>query len=63
VPGSADKADLEPLRAAFAGRGAGAPAGRDAVRAFESAAGMVLPEPYRSFAALIGDGCPAGPPS
>jgi hypothetical protein len=24
---------------------------------------VVMPEPYRSFAALIGDGCPAGPPS
>ncbi|GGR54087.1 hypothetical protein GCM10010282_54040 [Streptomyces roseolus] len=39
-------------------------AGRpEAVRAFEAQPGVVLPEPYRTFAAEVCDGQPGGPPS
>lgn len=38
------------------------PLGWDAVYAVESEHGIVLPEPYRSFVATIGDGSYSGPP-
>lgn len=38
------------------------PLGWDAVYAFESEHGIVLPEPYRSFVATIGDSSYSGPP-
>jgi hypothetical protein len=56
----ADPGDLTMLREVFSGTGA--PLGWDAVSAFEAAHGITLPEPYRSFTALISDGAPDGPP-
>jgi hypothetical protein len=55
--------DLQALRDAFVGRELGPPLGWDGVRAFEAACGAVLPDPYRSFAALVGNGCCSGPPA
>lgn len=54
---------MESLRRAFSGRGLGAPLGRAAVRAFEAEHGIAVPEPYRTFTALVGDGCAEGPPA
>lgn len=54
--------ELETLRAAFEGRELGLPIGWPAVQAFEEAEGVTLPEPYRSFVALVGNGCRSGPP-
>lgn len=52
--------DLAMLREEFGPDSA--PLGWDAVYAFESEHGIVLPEPYRSFVATIGDGSYSGPP-
>lgn len=63
--------ELALLRAAFAARSTVDPAGPalrtpplgwGAVRAFEAAHGIVLPEPYRTVVAEICDGCSDGPP-
>jgi S13-like protein len=54
--------DLTVLRQLFAGAQLGPPAGWDKVHAFEAGQGVVLPEPYRSFVAEVGDGCADGPP-
>ena len=54
--------ELTALRAAFAGHDLGPPLGWHRVAEFESQCGVVLPEPYRSFVATIGDGCTDGPP-
>lgn len=54
--------ELARLRQDFAGRRIGQPLGWPAVHAFEAAHRVVLPEPYRSFLAEVGDGCPDGPP-
>lgn len=59
----ADPADLEVLRAAFDGDSRRPPLGWDAVRAFETEHGIVLPEPYRTCVAEICDGSADGPPS
>ncbi|MGW1225525.1 SMI1/KNR4 family protein [Streptomyces sp. NPDC002530] len=59
-----DPAELAALRAAFATAdpGSAPPLGWDAVRAFESEHGVLLPEPYRTCVAEITDGFPLGPP-
>lgn len=54
--------DLSALRAAFDGHDLGPPLGWAAVEAFEQTSGIVLPEPYRSFVATVGNGCADGPP-
>ncbi|MFF3455414.1 SMI1/KNR4 family protein [Streptomyces sp. NPDC002730] len=53
--------DLEVLRAAFDPELCEPPLGWDALRAFEAEHGIVLPEPYRTFVAEIGDGCTDAP--
>ncbi|WP_283133108.1 SMI1/KNR4 family protein [Rhizohabitans arisaemae] len=58
----AEPKDLEVLRAAFDVDRRAAPLGWDAVRAFESLHGIVLPEPYRTFVAEICNGYKDGPP-
>ncbi|MFC7327570.1 hypothetical protein [Marinactinospora rubrisoli] len=59
-----DASDTEPaaLRAAFGHVPLGPPLGPAGVREREEAFGVTLPEPYRSLVAVIGDGCPGGPP-
>ena len=52
--------DLEMLRSVF-GPDLD-PLGWDAVHAFEAGQGIVLPEPYRSFIAMVSDGSHSGPP-
>jgi hypothetical protein len=58
----ADPADLAALRAAFDVESCEPPLGWEAVRAYESEHGVVLPEPYRTFVAEICDGSSSGPP-
>ncbi|MFB9840365.1 hypothetical protein, partial [Actinoallomurus acaciae] len=53
----------EALRAVFGGVALRPPAGWGAVRAFEAAHAIELPEPFRGFLATVSDGCPAGPPA
>jgi hypothetical protein len=55
--------ELATLRNALAGRRLGPALGWPAVHTFEAAYSLVLPEPYRSFLAEVGDGCPDGPPA
>ena len=57
--GKPDSADLAILRSAFEPGGA---LGWEAVHAFETEHGIVLPEPYRTFVAEISDGYIFGPP-
>ncbi|MFE0640647.1 SMI1/KNR4 family protein [Streptomyces sp. NPDC058877] len=58
-----EPAELAALREVFASRpGAEPPAGWETVRSFEAEHRIVLPEPYRTFAAEICDGLRAGPP-
>lgn len=68
--GAMDAADEEPrpgrealdtLRAAFPSEWREAPLGWDGVAAWETANGVVLPEPYRSFVAEIANGSALGP--
>ncbi|MCX4967468.1 SMI1/KNR4 family protein [Streptomyces sp. NBC_00654] len=55
-----DPAELSMLRGAL--KSGDLPLGWDAVRAFESQHGIVLPEPYRTCVAETADGCEQGPP-
>ncbi|MDQ1009509.1 hypothetical protein QFZ82_003994 [Streptomyces sp. V4I23] len=52
---------LDTLRAAFPSEWREAPLGWDGVAAWETANGVVLPEPYRSFVAEIANGSALGP--
>ncbi|WP_418956359.1 SMI1/KNR4 family protein [Streptomyces tritici] len=52
--------DLELLRTRLAEGHDRAPLGWDGVRAFEAEHGIVLPEPYRTYVAEIGDGWAGG---
>lgn len=54
--------EMAALREAFADVSLGPPAGWYGVHLFETEHGIVLPEPYRTFLATIGDSCPDGPP-
>lgn len=59
----ADTAELTALRAAFGVDDGGESAlGWQAVHAFEAEHKIVLPEPYRTFVAVITDGAYSGPP-
>ncbi|GAB3964226.1 hypothetical protein GCM10029978_024220 [Actinoallomurus acanthiterrae] len=58
----ADPADLDALRAAFDVDSCEPPLGWEALRAYEAEHGIVLPEPYRTFAAEICNGSAGGPP-
>ncbi|MFJ4919089.1 SMI1/KNR4 family protein [Streptomyces sp. NPDC088725] len=57
----ADQGELTALREAFPAEFRLPPLGWDAVRDFERAHGVVLPEPYRTLVADICDGCTEGP--
>ncbi len=54
--------ELATLRRAFSSRRLRQALGWPAIHDFEAAHSVVLPEPYRSFVAEVGDGCPDGPP-
>ncbi|MFD0367580.1 SMI1/KNR4 family protein [Streptomyces sp. NPDC059071] len=58
-----DPVELATLREVIASYPEAAPpAGWEAVRSFEAEHAVVLPEPYRTFAAEVSDGLRAGPP-
>jgi hypothetical protein len=62
---AADDVDLDAMdwiRRAFADIRLGPPRGWPGVHAWEANWRVTLPEPYRSFVAVVGDGCPGGPP-
>ncbi|MER5485955.1 SMI1/KNR4 family protein [Streptomyces sp. NPDC002812] len=58
----ANAEDLEGLREAFPTEWREPPLGWEALTAWEAEAGVVLPEPYRSFIAEIANGSSLGPP-
>ena len=60
TPSSARPVDLELLRTRLCAALDREPLGWDGVRAFETEHGVVLPEPYRTYVAEIGDGWAGG---
>jgi hypothetical protein len=61
-PGRRPRHARGPGHAARRVRADSTPLGWDAVYAIEGEHGIILPEPYRSFVATIGDGSYSGPP-